>query len=171
MTESKRRTAWFNAAGRQVELYEMTDGQRIAMAAVNARDNRAVVQRLWQVLESLFVDPADFERLDTAVVTGKVDWPAMEKFSQDVAGYEWPPKVEMKPVPAEWQNAAGVGYGRGEMTNSQSIPDSTYLPHQDDTIRRTVDATPEARTPVPDTFRPLPKQFDDSMPRSPSEPY
>lgn len=167
MTESKRRTAWFNAAGRQVELYEMTDGQRIAMAAVNARDNRAVVQRLWQVLESLFVDPADFERLDTAVVTGKVDWPAMEKFSQDVAGYEWPPKVELQQVPrdqytrAEDEAVLRPGQTSYPYERSGSLTDGRMA---EQSARNGADG-------VPDTFRPLPKQFDDSMPRSPSEPY
>lgn len=155
MTDNNRRTAWFNAAGRQVELYEMTDGQKVALAAVNARDPQAVMRRLWQVLESLFVHPGDFERLDNAVVSGRVDWDSVEKFYHTVLQHEWPLKVEptgVYTVPPDQSMREGT----------------TYSLHQDDTIRRTVDATPE---PIPDTFRPLSKQYVDSKPRSTDEPY
>jgi len=86
----KRQTAFFDAAGRKVEIYQMTKGQKLAMAAVNVRNQQAVIQRLWVILEALFVKSSDWRKFDDALVSGKIEYDAAEKFANDVIAYEWP---------------------------------------------------------------------------------
>lgn len=131
-----RRTASFDAAGRTVELYEMTDGQKMALGAVNTRDSQSVIRRMWAVLESLFVNPDDFQRLDDALVQGRVHIKAVEKFASDVLRHEWP-KIEPESVESQ---AHQDGYGK------------TLSPHGTQVVHGSQE--------VPATFRPAPNAHE-----------
>lgn len=72
-----------------VRMYRMTQGQASVLAAAKEVGGSFVVYRLWSVLESLFVDPVDWHRMDKAIVTGELDLPDALKFLEKVAKYDW----------------------------------------------------------------------------------
>ena len=87
--EETRQTATFDLMGKPARMYRVTQGQGAVLAASKARGGEFMISRLWAVLESLFVDPMDWHRLDSAIVSGKLDLPDVVKFLEKVVQHDW----------------------------------------------------------------------------------
>lgn len=75
--------------GKPARMYRVTQGQGAVLAAAKVMGGEFMISRLWAVLESLFVDPMDWHRMDSAIVTGKMDLPDVVKYLEKVVQHDW----------------------------------------------------------------------------------
>lgn len=85
-----RQTAVFPFQDHDIELYQPTEGQMVAVAVAVKRDQATQLTRLWMVIESLFTDPADWEWFDLQLVTGKSTMAEITTWADQVFKHKWP---------------------------------------------------------------------------------
>lgn len=88
-----RQTAKFSFNGHKIRLYKPTEGQYAGLAISDVKngvikDAKPIV-RLFKVLESLVVDPKNWDAMDEALLTGAVELTDFMNLVKDVFEFDW----------------------------------------------------------------------------------
>lgn len=92
MGRDNRQTAKFKFSNHRIEMYKPTDGQGAALAVsgegLKKQDSGGLV-RMFRIIESLVVDPKNWEAMDDGLVNGSVGLNDFTELLSDVFGYDW----------------------------------------------------------------------------------
>lgn len=90
--EDGRRYASFGISGRRINVYQLGDGAKtaLAMALEVARRKPAMgMVRVWSIIEMLIVHGSDWDFIDEGFVSGKITMDEMMNFLGEIGSYEW----------------------------------------------------------------------------------
>lgn len=107
----ERQRAKFKFNNHRIEMYRPTDGQGAVLAICGnglKKLDTSSLERIFKILEVLVVDPANWQAMDDALVSGDVELMVFMELLQDVFGYDWDGDAAKKRELAEQMRARAL---------------------------------------------------------------